>query len=174
MADTGTIICGTGANNITAGITAWGNPGNITLNDGTYATDSGTSSQYLQGTNYGFSIPLTATIDGVILTFERGRSASGTVTDNEIKLVVGGVIGLTNKSAGAGWTTTDTVATFGSSSDLWGATLTPTIVNASNFGAVIRVTGAGTPSARVDYMAMQVFYTPAGGGNTNSNFFAFM
>jgi hypothetical protein len=61
-----------------------------------------------------------------------------------VKLVKAGSIVGNNKASGSLSTSdTDTYTTFGGSSDLWGITLTPSDVNASNFGVVIGFTGSG-------------------------------
>ena len=60
------------------------------------------------------------------------------VKDLEVKLVQGGTIGGDNKAdTGTNWTGSDTVITYGTSSDLWGRTWTAAQVKASDFGAVI-------------------------------------
>ena len=69
---------GTGANSSTG---TWTNPGNITANDGAFATNTVTgpnaaSPGYLQGTNCGFSIPTTSTITGIQVDV-KGQSSLG-------------------------------------------------------------------------------------------------
>ncbi len=63
--------------------TGWTNPGGITADDTSYATVgvsswSGSTSEYLQGTNYGFNIPAGATIDGIqVVIWRQSDSSSG-------------------------------------------------------------------------------------------------
>jgi len=57
--------------------------------------------------------------------------------DKNIRIVKGGVIGATNKSAGAYWPNTAAYATFGTASDKWGETWTATDINDSTFGFAI-------------------------------------
>ncbi len=58
------------------------------------------------------------------------------VVELSIKLIKGGVISGTDKSTGATIPTTLTTVNYGSASDLWGLTFTPTDINSSNFGVV--------------------------------------
>jgi len=164
--------CGTGANVSAGGIgnVAWTNPGNITSSDNSYATagfGGGTDSgfDYLRATNFGFSIDSGATIDGIEVIIER-KDAGGSVTDSEVKILNGdgsAGVGSTNRSAGAAWPTSDTSATFGSSSDNWGETWTPAKVNSSDFG--VRITCASsagfgvTDTASVDHIQITVHYS---------------
>lgn len=150
------------------GDVAWTNPGNAQFSDDVYATSSLTGinniSHYLKVTNFGFTIPSTATITGVTVAIER-KYTTFAVVDDTIKLVKGGTVVGTNKSAGATWPTSDTYATFGSSSDLWGTTLTYADVNASNFGVVMSCDGAGSGglgSPSVDNIQITVNYTDSG------------
>lgn len=62
---------------------------------------------------------------------------TGPACDNSIKLVKGGVISGTDLSAGAGYPTSDAYTSFGSSSNLWGLSLVPGDINASNFGVAV-------------------------------------
>ena len=152
---------------------AWSNPGNITASDNSYATaqKSGGMSggvQYLKASNFGFSIDSGATIDGIEVLIER-KDAGGSFADTEIKILNGdgsAGVGSTNRSAGAAWPTSDTTATFGSSSDSWGETWTPAKINSSNFGVQIRCDASPsfgvTDTASVDHVQITVHYTAAG------------
>ena len=164
--------CGTGANVSAGGIgnVAWTNPGNITSSDNSYATagfGGGTDSgfDYLRATNFGFSIDSGATIDGIEAIFER-KDAGGSVTDSNIYIINGdgsAGVGSTNRSAGAAWPTSDTSATFGSSSDSWGESWTPAKVNSSDFGVQIRCSSSAgfgvTDTASVDHVQITIHYS---------------
>jgi hypothetical protein len=133
------------------GSTAWSNPGNIvpgasaqpaTVNTGS----SGTNSHYLQATNFGFGIPSRATVVGVQVQITR-KSAAGAVNDNVVELVKGGSVQTTrNYAVATAWGTGQTTQSYGGSSDLWGISLQPADVNASNFGVVFAVNGNDTAS----------------------------
>lgn len=174
--NSGALSAGTGADDASAGFDTWSNPSNITASDNSYATVSngaGSTSHYLKGTNFGFSIPDGATIDGILVEIERSiltTAGAKSVTDSAIRIVkADGSIGTTNKSAGATWTTTDTYASYGGSSDLWGETWTAQNINDVDFGAVLAVVTAadvGTATAQVDHMRITVYYTEAAAAST--------
>jgi len=155
-----------GADSATAGVTAWTNPGNITADDGTFATCATgglpTNSHYLVATGFGFTIPNGATVDGITVGWKRKGSGPSAVTDSSSKIVQGGTVSGTEHSAGVTWSTSNTIdTTFGSSTDLWGLTWAAADVNASNFGAALSAAVAGSSTASVDYCQVTVFYTAA-------------
>jgi hypothetical protein len=161
MASTGNIYPGTGENNAGRTGTAWSNPENITADDGSNATCGPTNNtQYLVARNFGFAIPAGATIDGVTVRIEASESSSGTDVlaahlQDETGALTGGV-----KTTGN--VTTLAVHTLGGTADVWGATLTPAIVNDADFG--VRIWGA-SPAGDwiVDYVTIAIEYT---GGST--------
>ncbi len=131
------------------------------------------ASQYLKLTNFGLSIPSGATINGVSIAVDRmATAAAGDIRDESVKLVKGGTISGTEHAAtGTEWPTADTVATYGSSSDLWGTTLTQADVTGSGFGVAIAARNlAGSGSfAKVDYVTITVTYTTGGGSGAPVN-----
>jgi len=156
---------GTGSNVTSIGTVAWTNPGNVISNDNVYSTvavSGGAISNYLQTSNYGFSIPSEATITGITVTIGRFESATGggtDVRDNVVKLVKGGAITGTNLAVtGTDWPTTETALAYGGTTNLWGTTLTPADINASNFGVALAVNSTNTRTASVDYMQISVTY----------------
>ncbi len=96
------------------------------------------NSDFLNVTGFGFSIPSDATITGITVQIERSDSDSMT-RDSVLRLLKDGIQSGNNKAVYSFWTPTDTVITYGSSSDLWGTNLSPTDVNKSNFGVGFRV-----------------------------------
>lgn len=156
-----------GGPDLEPGDVAWSNHSNTGSSNDTYATvtlSSGQNSKVLIATSITWNIPSTATINGVSASIERKKSADpDTIFDLTIKLYRGDTTSLTgnNKSAGAAWPTTDTTVNHGGASDLWGATLTPAIINHANgFGlglACESTLGGGTAS--VDYIEMTITYT---------------
>lgn len=162
MANTGQKIAGTGAN-VSRGLVTWSNPTRVNASQGNTLSAScsvnlggASGSDYLAASSFGFAIPSDATIDGVL--FEAGQGvASGTVTcqlQNDSAALFG-----SSKSYTA--TASYSVVSVGSSTDLWGATLTPAIINNSNFGARIWTTTAF--QHRVDAVWLTVYYTLASG-----------
>lgn len=138
-------FCGTGANNNDGGTTAWSTPTNIqgdttstaaTCNIG---ANPGTS-QRLRATNFGFSIPSAATILGITVEIERSAANANRHFEDTIQLMKAGSETGTNKGSSAvAIPTTKAFGTYGSSSDLWGTTLTDTDVNNSGFGVSFKI-----------------------------------
>jgi len=156
-----------GANINGTGTIAWTSFGNITAADGISATAAFTgaaNSNYLQGTNYGFTLPAGVVVDGIEVTINRKTSAvnAGRITkDNVVSLVKAGVIVGNNKATTTAWTTSLTTATYGSPTDKWGTTWTAADINATNFGAVISANANNSLTAYVDYIQIKIYYTPA-------------
>ena len=141
----------TGAN-IVSGGASWINPNSVQSTDGSVASVSAlisafsiitTTSDYINVTNLGLSVPSANSICGVAVTINRQTFAllalgASTASDNSIKLIKGGaIVGTEHAATGVAWPTSLGAATYGNSSDLWGTTLTPADVNASNFGVAI-------------------------------------
>ncbi|CAN5441226.1 hypothetical protein BH10BAC1_BH10BAC1_03160 [soil metagenome] len=148
---------------------------NVMASDNVYATavhcdccDQNT--QCLTVSDFGFSIPLGAVINGIVLEVEKKRSAggsSGIVEDNGLQIIKGGLLTGPNKSQyGVNWPLTDTYVTYGSSSDLWGTTWTAADINASDFGislASISYVCGATITTSIDHVRMTVYYTSTTG-----------
>jgi len=151
------------------GSSSWAAPGNgLTSNEAwAQAAPAGLPTQYLKATNYGFALPGPAEIVGIEVNIER-HCLGGTIHDERVRIVKGGVVGSTERALGATWPTgTDAVATYGGSSDLWGETWTPADINANGFGVALSVVD-GADLALVDHMTITVYYslcaaTPTGG-----------
>lgn len=146
----------------------WTNPGNITADDGSLATASisfsADFSPYLKGTGFGFNLPSTATVTGIILDINRRKDAFDAI-DNTVKIVKGGTVVGDNKASGTSYPASLTVASYGGVSDLWGTTWAYTDINASNFGAVLSFTqnGSSSAGAAVDSFKITVVYTDTAG-----------
>lgn len=174
MASSGPNSPGTLADDSSVGTVAWSNPSNGASSNNSYATAAfGTNgtSHYLKATNFGFAIPSTATIDGILVGIERSRTGigGGSIKDSAVRIVKGGAIGSTNKGAtGTAWPSADAYASYGGAADLWGESWTYSDINASNFGVAISaaMTIDETGNARVDHVRVTVYYTDSGGGGT--------
>lgn len=157
------------------GTVAWSSPGNAFSSNDSYATASvdGTVTNYIKCTNYGFSIPSTNIIDGIVVTIERNATATNNngATDAAVRVLKGGAIGATDRSTSTVWPTTaggvnenhaSGCPSTCSTTDLWGDTWSPTDINGSNFGAAIAGTkGSGAGSAigiRVDSISITVYH----------------
>lgn len=163
---------GTVVDDATVGTVAWSNPNNAKVSDNVYATaiynNAVDDAHYLKATNFGFSIPAGATINGILVEVQKklGNAAESAV-DQFVKIVKGGAVGATNKAdTTTEWSTTEAYKSYGGSSDLWGTTWTPTDINASNFGFVITPQGGAGASvdAQVDHIRITVYYTETSPG----------
>jgi hypothetical protein len=173
-------IAGTGANAEGKGTVGWENATRVTASDNSYATAKlgpNIQSEYLKATNFGFAIPTTAVITGVIVAVERiATVAAGTfIEDASVQLVKGGVIGGFNRRQSGHWATgADEVVYHGGAEDLWGRELTPSDVNSTTFGTVVRAVNPTSTSAeataKVDSISIMVFY--AEGADENRVCFA--
>lgn len=169
---------GTAASDSSIGTVAWVNPDNAKVSDNVYATASMTSgfptesySRYLKLTNFGFSIPTDSSIVGVQVSVEC-KGASGDILDYVVKLVKGGVVVGDNEARpdvedNAVWPDMDEAILYpasGSEEDLWGISLSPSDVNASDFGVVIscKNVSSSTRLASVDYVSITVYALAAG------------
>lgn len=172
MADTGYAFVGSGATGGGAG-NAWITPGNVTADDAAYATtaasDGGTSERLDCEMVTPFAVPSDATIDGVACEYQRSKqNATNAVVTTYWQLRQNAALIGTQQSQAGAWEASDTVKTIGGATDKMGATLTPAIVNDTDFGISFWVTfEAGefpTGSIRVDYVKLKIFYTPASTG----------
>lgn len=176
MANTGATTCGTGTNQSTTGVD-WSDPSNITTSDDNRATAllTGTlalnrNSGLLFASNFGFSIPAGATIDGILVEIERSvSSTSGNPHDASITLSTNAAqsgVGGDDKADGATvWPTTDAYKSYGGSTDTWGFSPTPSIVNDSGFAVLVQATkdaGETSTTVRVDHVRVTIYYTEAG------------
>jgi hypothetical protein len=149
----------------------WTNDGNMMAADGlfaTYAIASSGGAPYIKAEGFGFSIPTGATINGVQVDVIGKASATGSISMSpaQSKLIKAGTATGTATSNATTWLTSAATYSMGGSSSLWGTTLAPSDVNASNFGVQVAVFNAGgsTVTASIDYIQMTVSYT-AGGVN---------
>jgi len=149
---------------------AWNNPGRITADDVLYATATmspGQVTRVLNGYNYGFAIPVTATITGITVTVMRQSDSNGggnSINDLSVRLVKGGTATGTNMATATDWPTTMTAVTYGGATNLWGTTWTPAEINAAGiggFGVAFSAETQATASNRtasVDYIRVTIHY----------------
>lgn len=159
MSSTGNVFPGTGENNAGIGATAWTNPGNVVSDNATDATcAAGASSQYLIARNFGFTVPSIATINGITVRVEASEHSGGTESLNaRLQDDSAALIGSSKANTISG--TGKSVYTYGGTADVWGATLTPTILNDADFGVRLWFTTAH--DVRVDFVTLAVEYTVA-------------
>ncbi len=113
---------------------------------------------------FGFSIPASETVTGVVVEMDRSI-ASGSCQDNNIQLLnTSGVEAGTNLSAGATWAPfdTDVYTSFGGSSNTCGLSLTPADINDPDFGVSFQVLAtSNNAKPRVDHVRITVYTTTA-------------
>lgn len=174
VANTGIKAAGAGANTTGVGTKAWTNPVNIlTSNDVRASVElSGAISNWLRSSSHGIVLPSGAIPRGIEVSIEKKRSAAGESTITEaVKLAVGGVVSGSTRGASSIWPSIEATEKVGSSTDLWGLSLTKAQVENSGFGAAINASFAAPPgtNAEVDFMGINVYYvapaTVTNGGN---------
>jgi hypothetical protein len=113
---------------------------------------------------FGFTIPGSATILGVTVTSTLQSQSATTGTVSQVALWFSGSQIGTAKSPATPITTTATATSYGSAADLWGAALTPAIVNDPSFGFAMAC-NLDSVRAFIDFpFTVQVFYTLSGSG----------
>jgi cysteine-rich repeat protein len=154
---------GTAVNDSSVGIAAWSFTDQVAASDDSNAIAS-VPSQYLKATDFGFSLPPTAAVEGITVTVEKS-SAAGTVFDASVRIVKGGTVtGTDHKEPPANvWPTTDVVVSYGGSSDLWGETWTAADVNAAGFGVAVAA-GDSFDTAAIDHITITLTYSLCGDG----------
>ena len=165
---TGSRSPGTVAN---GGADPWTSPDNAKLSDDEYASNSlapGESGGSLDASNFGFTVPLGATITGVQVTVER-HSATGNLQSNPAPFAQlvkpdgnrGGIEGW--RLDGDNWGTEDFVVVLGGPGDLLALDLTRDEINDPAFTVVYSVTTSlvGDPDEYfVDAITAEVFFDP--------------
>lgn len=168
MASSGPRSCGLAANDASHGTTAWSGVTAVYVEDGSYAVaNSGTRSQYLKCTTFGFAIPAGATIDGIQFDIKCVYYPGTQAVFERVRAVKGGVIGATNLGAGTiAPFFTPAFVTWGGPTQLWGLSWTADDINASDFGMAMNFNnaGKGTLGINVDLVRATVYYTAGGGG----------
>lgn len=143
---------------------------NVFTSDDLYATashcdccDANTRCFEIKG--YGFTIPSTATIDGIVVEIEKKATAGSMVQDNGLKLLNAGTVVGESKATADNWPAEDAFYTYGSPADLWGASWSPEEINDSSFGvalASISYTCFGNGNATtsyIDFVRITVYFT---------------
>lgn len=111
-------------------------------------------------TGYGFAIPATDIVDGILVEIEKSRS-NGAVFDLQVQLTNDGtsLIG-ENKAVGSAWSPSDGYVEYGGNTDNWGRAWTAIEINSPSFGVGINVWGAnfGSIGARIDHITITVYH----------------
>ncbi len=155
------------ANDTGVGSEMWNNPQRASVENGSYATtfltiNTASASHYLKATGFALSVPENAIINGVKVQILKSNSCV-CMKDHRIRLVKKGNIDGEDRANTSVWPNPDAYIAHGGASDLWGLSLTPADVNASNFGVAIsaRNTLTGASAAGIDNIKITVYYTEA-------------
>lgn len=148
---------------------AWSNPTRAADSNNSYATATvdGTTTRYLECTNYGFNIPSDATINGITVTVERksNRTTDNGSQDAVVRLLKSNTTPIGDDLADnvTSYTISDTNIVYASSTSLWGVTWTPAEINASTFGVAFAATKpdsvGNSHTISVDVISVTVNYT---------------
>ncbi len=157
---------GTTENDSSTGRVVWINLDNDRASDDRYAATEGMNNGdvtvYLKATDFSFSIPKDAIIDGISVNVEK-KASDASFFDNAVRIVKDGTIGEKDGSIGDAWSTRDDTITYGSASDLWGEKWTYKDINSKKFGFAISVKKDGEsvirrPSPYIDWINITVTY----------------
>lgn len=153
------------------GASSWTNPANARAADGVYATVglSGSATNFLSWSDFGFSIPSGSTINGIELEVNRKSTTVAGNGDADVRLVVSGVRVGSDRHNGYSLPTTAATAVYGGPSDLWGTTWSASDVNASGFGAAWSCGGIPGQTVSVDYARVTVYYTASSGETVSAS-----
>lgn len=145
----------------TLGVVAISNPANAGTSDNSYATSVlllGQSSNFLNATNFGFSIPLDSTITGIMVEIERSATVLSALFDNSVKIIKSGSIVGNEKANASAWPTADAYQAYGADGDLWGVSWTPTDINSTAFGLVVSAISSVAATAQIDHIRITIYY----------------
>lgn len=177
---TGFQIAGTFENDVPATPSKdqdWTNIANAASFDDSFAgfnPDATSVNAFLRASNFGFSVPAGATMLGVEVLV--GYNNLGpTCVQEELRLAWGSAAANTSTDNKFGGELIDddedhTIAVFGGPTDLWGensSTITPAVVNSSDFGAIVKFdhdSGAGS-AVNLDALQVRVYYSVTSDGD---------
>jgi len=164
--DTGATYPGLGSTEDRDGKVAWVIPTNIQAEANCascmVAVAGADYSDWLRASHFGFAVPSGAIIDGIKVEINHEGSSANKIKDSSLRLVnASGVNEWDDKASASYWPTDPTTATYGGASDLWGATLTPAIVNNDNFGVRLSAySNTDFANAYVYWVKITIYYTP--------------
>jgi hypothetical protein len=129
----------------------------------TYTTPSGgvAISDLLQGTNFGFAIPATNTVSGILVEI-KGLQPVGNPSGAQliVNLMKNGTVVGTAKG-NVQLPTVNGFISLGGAGDSWGATFVPNDINQVGFGVSIQASDSGSTTASwsVDFVRVTIFGT---------------
>ncbi|MGE0760950.1 MAG: hypothetical protein AB7O38_28320 [Pirellulaceae bacterium] len=149
-------------------IDPWTNVNNVKVDDSSYATNEldDAVSDWIQCTNFGFTIPEGATIVGIVVkALVKDSLGANVLTDAQVQLrKSSGYVGDTKYDADGSpnwvWTNSDHEIDFGASNSLWGTSWSAADINDADFGCKFLVYNPEHEDAiaNVDYIQICVHY----------------
>jgi len=150
-----------------SGSVLWTDPQGAAATDTTTATVSPASRNAFSNTlwlrDFGFTVPAGSTILGFLFTIDCTGSANNRHAWHVVRLQssLGDAGKFGDDKGGAPISSGYTTYSFGGATDLWGAALTPEMVNSSNFGVGLKVIRTGTASTTTAFTSLgTVYYEP--------------
>ena len=119
------------------------------------------TTEYLVASGFGFSVPEAVAITGVVVRIGKKKSVLGSVSDAEVRLVVGGMPAGDNNAQEHVWPSDEGVTEYGSSANRWGIALSPATINDDDFGIVLsaRMTPFGNfQTAQVNSVSVTIYW----------------
>lgn len=160
-------------NDASFGTSPWDTPSNAQAEDGIVSTTTLTISQYLGCTQYGFILPNTAIVTGIVLEAKKGSLANRLVIDNSVKLYQASIVSGTEHGDFTHDWIQGSVAwsIYGSSTDTWGLSLTGADINNSGWGSVLGEAkdSGGSQTGNIDAFRMTIYYALAPLSTTINN-----
>ena len=158
---------GSGWNNETNVTVLDGMPADVNLMQNAFCFQSTCYySRSLLSSQFGFSIPGTATILGIEVNIVREGPAINTIRDTTVLISQNGILASSNYKSGTFWPATYANQLYGGPSDLWGLTWVPADINnpatAVRLG-VYNTTASSVSGVNVDYVSMTVYYSTTTG-----------
>lgn len=139
-----------------------------------FAPVTGTTgnSNTLKATGFGITIPANATVQGITLTVRRATNRANAVQDVTVKLLKAGSAVGNNKALAGSWPQTmynqyiiplnnGVQAVYGSNTDTWGTTWSPSDIANANFGFefIANVSSTSTTTAALTFSAIPIQIT---------------
>ena len=172
MASSGPNSGGTFENDATVGTVDWANPDRAVASDDSRSTAyigaAASTTKYLKATNFGFDIPVGATINGILVEIEKSTYDAYVSSDYSVKIVKGGTIQGDEMALGGNWPIAGAEAYYshGGATILCGLSWEYSDINSSGFGVVVSASLASWATARIDHIRITVYYTEGAVANT--------
>ena len=139
---------------------SWNNPTGAYNNDGNRTSEL-SNYQFQDWGNFGFSIPVNATIEGIQASIEGSTSSFTYPVTARVRISYNGGTGFYAPSYReiSFSSTSDSYKTAGSSTDTWGRSWSPSEFSNSNFMILIEKRGSSSATLRVDHIQVRVYYS---------------